>query len=84
MDRAFLRPPVVVRNAMDRMQLGVESKQDETLVKQWLDFACQRAAAAKNNLQTDLQTDPTIKCSESPRTKRPKLLAREWLPCTSS
>ena len=79
MDRAFLRPPFVVRNAMDRMQLGVESKQDETLVKQWLDFACQRAASAA------MQTDDTIKCSsESPKTKRPKLLARESLPCTSS
>ncbi len=41
MDRAFLNPPFVVRNAMDRMQLGMESKQDETMVKQWLDFACQ-------------------------------------------
>ncbi len=56
MDRAFLRPPLVVRVAMDRMQLGMESKQDETMVKQWLDFACQRAASAA-------QTDPTVKCS---------------------
>ena len=64
MDRAFLRPPLVVRNAMDRTQLGMESKQDETMVKQWLDFACQRAASAAT------QTDPTNKCSpESPRTR---------------
>ena len=74
MDRAFLRPPPVVRAAMERMQLEIESKQDETLVKQWLDFACQRAASAA-------QTDSTDKCSqESPRTKRPTLSGRELPP----
>ena len=71
MDRAFLRPPPVVRAAMERMQLGIESKQDETLVKQWLDFACQRAVSAA-------QTGLTDKCSQdSPRTKRPTLSGRE-------
>ena len=76
MDRAFLRPPLVVRVAMERMQLEIESKQDETLVKQWLDFACQRAASAA-------QTDSTDKCSpESPRTKRPTLSGRKWPPYT--
>ena len=53
MDRAFLRPPLVVRVAMERMQLEIESKQDETLVKQWLDFACQRAASAAQTVSTD-------------------------------
>ena len=59
MDRAFLRPPLVVRAAMERMQLEIESKQDETLVKHWLDFACQRAASAA-------QTGSTDKCSPEP------------------
>ena len=68
MDRAFLRPPPAVRLAMERVQMGIESKQDETLVKQWLDFACQRAVSAA-------QTGLTEKCSlDSPRTKRPREL----------
>ena len=78
MDRALLRPPLAVRDAMDRMQLGLELKQDEDLVKIWLDFVCQRAVSAA------MQNEDTIKCSESPRAKRRKLLARESLPCTSS
>ena len=80
MDRAFLRPPLAVRDAMDRMQLGLDVlKQDEDLVKIWLDFVCQRAVSAA------MQNEDTIKCSESsPRTKRRKLSARESLPCTSS
>ena len=67
MDRAFLRPPPVVRLAMERVQMGIELKQDEIMVKQWLDFACQRAVSA--------QTGHTEKCSlDSPRTKRPREL----------
>ena len=74
MDRAFLRPPPAVRVAMERVQMGIESKQDETLVKQWLDFACQRAVSAA-------QTGLTEKCSlDSPRTKRPTLSGRELPP----
>ena len=79
MDRALLRPPLAVRDAMDRMQLGLDVlKQDEHLVKIWLDFVCQRAVSAA------MQNEDTINCSESPRAKRRKLLARESLPCTSS
>ena len=36
-----LRPPNLVRKAMERMQLSIASPQDETLVATWLDFACE-------------------------------------------
>ncbi len=49
MDRAFLRPPFAVRDAMERMQLDIGSRREETLVKQWLEFTCQGAVSATQN-----------------------------------